>query len=247
MLSVDEAYAHCEKVAQSHYENFPVASVLVPLKMRKHLFAIYAFSRLADDIADEPWTTDDQARLDALEIIQQKLLGRADVSNDPVFIALHHTINVAALPLAPFQRLLTAFRSDVSFIAPTSWEDVLSYCSNSADPVGELFLRLDYEGKEPPPDAIAASNAICTALQITNFLQDLGIDLSRGRVYLPLDDAEVIRRTRALFDQGANVVGYVHSWRLRLELRAIIAGGRVMLWMCERRKDRNQRPAFKTL
>ena len=225
MLSVDEAYAHCEKVAKSHYENFPVASVLVPHKMRKHLFAIYAFSRLADDVADEPWTTDDQARLDALEIIEQKLLGRADVSNDPVFIALHHTINVARLPIAPFHRLLTAFMSDVSFVAPTSWEDVLAYCSNSADPVGELFLRLDYAGDEPPAEAIEASNAICTALQITNFLQDLGVDIARGRHYLPLSDAEVITRTRALYRQGASVVGYARSWRIRLELLAIIAGG----------------------
>ena len=242
MISVDEAYAHCEKVAKSHYENFPVASVLVPHKMRKHLFAIYAFSRLADDIADEPWTTNDQARLDALNLLELKLQGVANVSEDQVFIALHDTIATARLPLDLFLRLLAAFRSDVNFVAPTTWEQLLAYCSNSANPVGELFLRLDYAGDEPPAEAIEASNAICTALQITNFLQDLGIDLARGRAYLPLDDAEVIRRTRALFDQGASVVGYARSWRIRLELRAIIAGGRIMLWKCERRKDRLSRP-----
>ncbi|MBK6761023.1 MAG: squalene/phytoene synthase family protein [Ignavibacteria bacterium] len=185
MISVDEAYAHCANVARRHYENFPVASVLVPLRMRKHLFAIYAFSRLADDIADEPWTTDTSARIAALDELEQKLVGSSDISEDPVFVALHQTIKEARLPLAPFLRLLTAFKSDVNFVTPTTWEDVLAYCSNSADPVGELFLRLDHNGREPSAEAIACSNAICTALQITNFLQDLGTDLQRGRSYLP--------------------------------------------------------------
>ena len=244
MISVDEAYAHCANVARRHYENFPVASVLVPLRMRKHLFAIYAFSRLADDIADEPWTTDHSARISALDEMEQKLLGSADISEDPVFVALLQTIKEVRLPLAPFQRLLTAFKSDVNFVTPRTWDDVLAYCSNSADPVGELFLRLDHNGQEPSAEAIACSNAICTALQITNFLQDLGTDLQRGRSYLPLDDSDVIKRTRALFDKGAPVIRHAHSWRLRLELRAIIAGGLTMLDLCEQRTDRLQRPAL---
>ncbi|MBK6418434.1 MAG: squalene/phytoene synthase family protein [Ignavibacteria bacterium] len=244
MISVDEAYAHCANVARRHDENFPVASVLVPLRMRKHLFAIYAFSRLADDIADEPWTTDTSARIAALNELEHELVGSSDISEDPVFVALHQTIKEVRLPLAPFQRLLTAFKSDVNFVTPTTWEDVLAYCSNSADPVGELFLRLDHNGREPSAEAIACSNAICTALQITNFLQDLGTDLQRGRSYLPITDSDVIKRTRALFDKGAPVVNHAHSWRLRLELRAIIAGGRTMLDLCEQRTNRLERPTL---
>ncbi|MCX6140020.1 MAG: squalene/phytoene synthase family protein [Candidatus Kapabacteria bacterium] len=244
MITVDEAYAHCADLARRHYENFPVASVLVPLRMRKHLFAIYAFSRLADDIADEPWTNSVEERLDALHVLEAKLHGTFDVSDDPVFVALQDTIRTARLPLAPFQRLLDAFISDAAFIPPKTWSDVLAYCNNSANPVGELFLRLELDGEEPKPEAVEASNAACTALQIVNFLQDLGLDLERGRRYLPLPDAEVIRLTQALFKQGAPVVGYARSRRIRLELRAIIAGGRTMLDLCEQRTDRLQRPTL---
>jgi len=244
MISADEAYAHCAAVARNHYENFPVASVLVPLGMRKHLFAIYAFSRQADDIADEPWTLNDAERIDQLDEMSMKLDGLVSYEADPVFIALHHTIRECKLPLSPFQRLLTAFKSDVNFVAPQSWDNVLTYCSNSACPVGELFLRLSYAGDEPPAEAIIASDAVCTALQITNFLQDVGLDLERGRTYLPLPNAEVLYRTRELFAKGASVTRYVTSWRLKLELRAIIAGGRTILDYCEQRADRNQRPTL---
>lgn len=244
MVSADEAYAHCAELARNHYENFPIASVLVPLRMRKHLFAIYAFARQADDVADEPWTNNADDRLMKLNEMTKGLNGLMDISNDPVFVALHETIRANKLPLAPFQRLLSAFRSDINFVAPRTWEDVLAYCSNSANPVGELFLRLDYLGGEPTPKAIEMSNAICTALQITNFLQDLGTDLARGRRYLPLPDDEVIRCTRLLFEQGASVVQHARSWRVKLELRAIIAAGRTMLDMCERRHDRLERPSL---
>lgn len=238
-MTHNEAYAHCRQIATSHYENFPVASVLVPSRMRKHLYAIYAFSRKADDIADEGNASVEE-RLRELEKL--RLLLRAESSDDPVLCALLMTIKDCRLPLSLFDRLLDAFESDVSFTPSTSWNQVLAYCHNSADPVGELFLRLDYEGDEPPIDAIMASDRICTALQITNFLQDLSIDIPRGRTYLPLPDAEVINRTRQLFDEGACVVRYARSWRLRMELRAIIYGGRTMLELCARRKDRLTRP-----
>lgn len=243
-MTQNEAYAYCKQIATSHYENFPVASVLVPLRMREHLYAIYAFSRKADDIADEGHDSVEE-RMQQLHELRLQL--RAESSTDPVFCALLSTIKKCRLPLSLFDRLLDAFESDVNFTSPASWDQVLTYCHNSADPVGELFLRLDYGNDEPPVDAIAASDRICTALQITNFLQDLSIDIARGRVYLPLSDAEVIMRTRRLFDEGACVVRYARSWRLRMELRAIIYGGRTMLELCAHRKDRLTRPRLTML
>jgi phytoene/squalene synthetase len=168
----------------------------------------------------------------------------SNAEDDPVFVALHATIDACGLPLAPFQRLLRAFRSDVLFRAPQTWDEVIAYCSDSADPVGELMLRLDAEGGEPSPAAIRASDAICTALQITNFLQDLGVDRERGRSYLPVSDAEAVQRTAQLFNEGSAVLGHIHSWRLRMEVRAIIAGGRTMLALCAERTDRSHRPAL---
>lgn len=240
----DVAYAHCARVALSHYENFPVASVLVPLRMRKHLFALYAFSRKADDIADEPWTTSHMARIDALEALERALTAEHLQTDDPVITAVRATLRACSLPVAPLLRLLEAFRRDINFVAPTTWNDVLTYCSFSANPVGELFLRLDHGSAQVAPEALAASDAICTALQITNFLQDLSIDLARGRAYLPVTIDEAIARTQELYKQGRRVVSEARSLRIRLELRAIIAGGEAMLELCARRTSAEIRPTL---
>jgi phytoene/squalene synthetase len=209
--------------------------------MRDHLYAIYAFARTADDIADEG-TLDAVSRIAKLEVLRVAL--RSPSPDDPIQVALLNTITTCRLPLSLFDRLLDAFVADSSFIAPTSWDDVLKYCSNSANPVGELFLRLDHSCNEPSEAAIHASNCICTALQITNFLQDVSIDLSRHRNYLPLPDHEVIVRTRELYREGSTVVRYATSWRVRLELWAIVHGGRTMLELCANRQDRMIRPTL---
>lgn len=241
MTSTTQAYAHCRRIAKEHYENFPVASFLVPKHMRDHLYAIYAFARKADDIADEG-TLDSASRRDLLEQLRSSL--REPSIDDPIQVALNHTIRTCRLPISLFDRLLDAFVADSSFTPPTSWEDLLDYCSNSANPVGELFLRLDHAGRDPSELAINTSNCICTALQITNFLQDISIDLKRQRNYLPLPDQEIIRRTRMLFHEGAAVIHHATSWRIRLELWAIIHGGRTMLELCARRSDRMIRPTL---
>ena len=244
MTSESAAYAYCARIATSHYENFPVASVLVPLRMRKHLFALYAFSRKADDIADEPWTTSTQARHDALNEMELLITDGSRQTQDPVIIAVRATLRDCHIPERLLLRLLEAFRRDVTFEAPSTWDDVLTYCSYSANPVGELFLHLDH-GEVPISDSTrAASDAICTALHITNFLQDLGIDRARGREYLPIPLDDVIVRTRQLYYDGSRVVEAAHSIRVRLELRAIIAGGLSMLELCARRKDPLQRPTL---
>lgn len=241
-MTIPEAYAACLKIARSHYENFPVASWLVPRRLRGHIAAIYAFARRADDMADEGAYTV-QERLEGLEVFQNRL--RRPDNADPVDVALSDTITTFSLPLHPFDRLLTAFRSDIGEVRHQSWDSVLTYCSNSANPVGELLLRLDSSPEQPPEEAICASNAICTALQITNFLQDLGIDGERGRQYLPLDDKEIIDRTYQLYREGQCVVKYIKSVRLRWEIVATIAGGITMLDLCAKRTHRYTRPRLR--
>lgn len=224
-----EAYAWCKRLALGHYENFPVGSILVPAHLRRHFFSVYAFSRLGDDIGDEPWTDDPEERLAALAGLDQMLDQPATCVGHPVMMALHATIAEYRLPRAPFHRLIEAFRRDVRGFQPTTWEDVIEYCTFSANPVGELVLFLDGGG---PPRQLDASNAICTALQITNFLQDLCVDRARGREYFPISLSEAAHHAHRLYQEGAVVVDHIHSRRLRLELRLIIAGGQTMLERC---------------
>jgi phytoene/squalene synthetase len=161
-----------------------------------------------------------------------------------VIVAVRATLRDCRIPVRPLLRLLEAFRRDVSFTPPTNWDDVLTYCSFSANPIGELFLYLDHDGEPISDSTRAASDAICSALQITNFLQDLASDRARGREYLPISLENVISHTHQLYRDGAVVAAAARSLRVRLELRAIIAGGKTMLELCERRKDPLERPAI---
>ena len=241
MVNLKQAYAACQALAESHYENFPVASKLMPARLRPHVAAIYAFARTADDFADEPGRESDE-RLRLLDGWQQKL-HRPPV--DDIFIALHDTIERFQLPVTLLEDLLSAFRQDVVTTRYQSWSALLDYCRRSANPVGRLVLRLSgYRD-----DALdRASDAVCTALQLTNFWQDLAIDWPRGRLYVPeetwraagADPAMLDRRhmtaewtaamracgerTRRLFDEGRPVCDGVDG-RLRYELRATWLGG----------------------
>lgn len=240
-MTISEAYTKCLAIAGRHYENFPVASVLVPASLRRHIAAIYAFSRAADDLADEG-ILESWERLSALEEMRHRL--RAPDRNNVIDVALSDTITVFALPLEPFDRLLNAFVSDIGNVRFTSWQHILDYCHNSANPVGELLLRLDNAPSIPLPEALAASNDICTALQVTNFLQDVALDLSRERYYLPLPDNEIILSTHALYERGRTVARHLRSWRLRWEIRLTIAGGLTMLDLCARRAGPEIRPTL---
>ncbi len=238
---LQQAYAACQALAESHYENFPVASRLMPARLRRHVAAIYAFARTADDFADEPGRAPDE-RLRLLDEWQGKL-HQAPV--DATFLALHDTMEQFQLPVGLFEDLLSAFKQDVVTTRYASWEAVLDYCRRSANPVGRLVLRLSgYRDAELD----RASDAVCTALQLTNFWQDLAIDWPRGRLYVPeevwrtagADPATLDRgrmtpawtvamracgqRTRRLFDDGRSVCDGV-SGRLRYELRATWLGG----------------------
>lgn len=242
VASADAAYTWCMDLATSHYENFPVASVLLPPQMRRHVSAVYAFSRVGDDIGDEPWTTSIDERLAGLKdmdaLADAAAAGPVDRGN-AILVALSHTIRTCALPVEPLHALIAAFRQDVLFSTLQTWDDVDAYCRNSADPVGELVLRISGSWT---PQAGVASDAVCTGLQLVNFWQDISVDRPRGRDYLPaallkeVGDAEALRqafqRTRDFFVSGASVVDHVRSLRLRLELKTIIAGGMAMLDRC---------------
>jgi len=252
-VSLRQAYAYCEQIAKRHYENFPVASHLLPAKLRPHVAAIYAFARTADDFADEPgYHAGERMRL--LRDWRGRLhppsrpsasAGPARSGEDQIFIALHDTIERFSLPMQLFDDLLNAFVQDVGTPRYATWADVLDYCRQSANPVGRLVLRLNGYHDDRLD---AASDAVCTALQLTNFWQDLAIDWPRGRLYVPDEiwkahHAEVAAldakhltaewqaaladcgaRTRALFERGRPVCDGV-SGRLRYELRATWLGG----------------------
>ena len=175
------AYAACEALARSHYENFPVASRLLPRKMRPHIAAIYAFARVADDIADEGElpAAERQTRLDAW---RRRLHGALSIERsaaeptdheDLIVVALSHSIHACRLPIELFDDLLSAFEQDTMTTRYASWAEVFDYCRRSANPVGRLVLRVAGRCDE---DADRSSDALCTALQLTNFWQDFGRD-----------------------------------------------------------------------
>lgn len=253
------AYDACTRLAREHYENFPVASLLLPRAMRPHVAAVYAFARVADDFADEGVRPADE-RLRLLDEWSARLhhehLEHSEHPEHPdlLFLALHHTIREKRLPISLFDDLLSAFRQDVTVHRYATWSDLLDYCRRSANPVGRLVLRIaGYD--DPALDR--QSDALCTALQLANFWQDLERDWDKGRLYVPRADLEaagasesdldarritpawraalatVAARTRALFDDGRGVADGV-SGRLRWELRLTWLGGVRILDRLER-------------
>lgn len=248
------AYEHCGRLVRGHYENFPVASVLVPEPMRPHIAAIYAFARMADDFADKPGRPA-AIRLQLLDHWGARLR-MSPPPGDHVFVALRDTIERCALPVELFEDLLSAFRQDVTVQRYETWEDVLDYCRRSANPVGRLVLRVAGVHRE---EADATSDAVCTALQLTNFWQDFGDDWRNGRLYVPTEELRIhgaseadlggaamtppwraamhasVERTRQLFAAGRPVTAAVRG-RLRWELRATWLGGMRILDKIEARE-----------
>ncbi|MBU0506307.1 squalene synthase HpnC [bacterium] len=179
---IQASYAYCASVTKDHYENFPVASVLVPKKLRPAVQAIYAFSRMADDFADEKeFEKDRMIRLEEWD----KWLHDTTRPTHPVFIALHDAMREHNIPIKLLQDLLEAFKMDVTKNRYDTFSDVLYYCQHSANPVGRLVLTLfgHHSG-----ELMRLSDYICTALQLTNFWQDIAIDLKKNRIYLPQDE-----------------------------------------------------------
>lgn len=254
--SVDGAFDWCARLAASHYENFPVASLFLPPEKRPYLQAIYAFSRIADDFADEG--------ADSPELRLAHLAGWDDrltrcyegEASHPVFVALRETVRRTNVPRELLADLITAFKRDVTQNRYASFADLLDYCRCSANPVGRLVLTVfGYRDEE----LFALSDRICTALQLANFWQDVAIDCRKDRLYLPLQDMErfgwtleswqrlevndrfrnlmkfEVARTRELFYSGAELPSLVEP-DLRLELKLVWFGGMSILKSIERVK-----------
>ena len=239
----------CRIMAVDHYENFPVASILLPRTLREPVAAIYVFARSADDFADEGDLPQSQraallagyqAELDAIE--------RDEPTQHPVFQRLRPVIARYGLPLQLFRDLLDAFTQDIGKNRYRDFAELMDYCHRSADPVGRLLLHLFGYAS---PENLSRSDAICSALQMINHWQDVGIDAAKGlagRIYLPQDDMvqfgvgddEIVNRNantafkallrfqveraRELMLSGASL-GWDLPGRMGLEIRAIVAGG----------------------
>lgn len=256
---VEAAYHECLARARSHYENFPVASWLLPHRLRRPVAAVYAFARQADDLADEGGLEAGQ-RLAALQGLGRALdraVAGAEVE-DPVLIALADTIRRHALPVEPFHHLLRAFRQDVTKTRYADFGEVMQYCRYSANPVGRVLLHL---AGEASPQNLAYSDAVCSALQLINFYQDLAQDYAEmGRIYLPADEMRrygvgerhlrerisdgamrrlmqhQYRRADRLLRAGAPL-GRALRGRFGLEVRMIILGGARILYRLQRQQD----------
>ena len=199
--NLNSAYSKSLKFAKSHYENFPVVSFLIPKNLRKHVAIIYWFARTADDYADEG-NFSNAERLEKLNNfefrLKQLLNGKAESDYE---IALANTIIEKNLTAENFYNLITAFRQDAIKNRYENFDEVIDYCKHSANPVGRLILELFDVSSE---EAIIYSDKICTALQLTNFLQDVYIDYKKGRIYLPQDEMEMLQITEKLFEHKEN-------------------------------------------
>ncbi|WP_068637261.1 squalene synthase HpnC [Thauera butanivorans] len=233
-----------------HYENFPVASLLLPPRLREPVEAIYAFARSADDVADEG-DAPAVARLARLHDYRLALeaCARGEVVRDeslaPMFARLGRAIAAHALPVQPFRDLLGAFAQDVGKTRYRDFAELRDYCRRSADPVGRLLLHL-YAAATP--ENLRRSDAVCTSLQLINFCQDVGVDWRKQRIYLPQDDmarfeitegdidagrcdarwqalmAFEVQRARAMMLDGAPLALALPG-RIGWELRLIVLGG----------------------
>lgn len=188
--SEDEAFAYCERLAKSHYENFSVATWFLPKRLHKHFYSVYAYCRISDDLGDEVGDLSLSLLLldrwqQELALTYESLAGGAEQPVHPVFVALRTTIREFGIPQRELSDLLTAFRQDQSTPRYETFDDLLGYCRNSANPVGHLVL---YLGGYSDAERQQLSDATCTALQLANFWQDVAVDYGKGRIYLPLED-----------------------------------------------------------
>jgi squalene synthase HpnC len=196
--TLEEARGWCKKLAESHYENFHVATWFLPTPLRPHFHAIYAYCRVSDDLGDE--VGDAAQALALLDLWERELdacyEGRA---RHPIFVALSETIHACSIPKQPFADLLTAFRQDQTVTRYQTMLDLLGYCRYSANPVGRLVL---YACGEADEARFRLSDATCSALQLANFWQDVKVDYKKGRVYIPQQDMEFFNVTDATIAHG---------------------------------------------
>ncbi len=248
-MQEETAYTEAIRFAKNHYENFPVVSLLVQKKLRKHIAVIYWFARTADDIADEGNIFPDE-RITKLNLFEKRFRELVKGNCSSAFeAALFNTIKEKNLSSELFLDLLKAFKQDVVKKKYKNFEDILDYCRYSANPVGRLILELYGIHNE---EAFSSSDKICTALQLTNFYQDTAVDFEKGRIYLPQDEMEKfnvseksfelkennlnlqqllkynIDRTADLFSEGKRLFDFLKG-RLKLEIKWTVLGGEKIL------------------
>jgi squalene synthase HpnC len=249
--SLDEARAWCKHLAETHYENFHVATWFLPKALRPHFHAIYAYCRVSDDLGDEVGSPEVALALLAQwgEELDACYAGHA---RHPVFVALAATIRECSIPKEPFADLLVAFRQDQTVTRYQTIDEVLDYCRYSANPVGRLVLYACGEAEIDQAERFRLSDATCSALQLANFWQDVREDWARGRVYLPQADMEFfhvndttiaeaiatpefrglmryeVEYARTLFDEGLPLIGMVNR-DLALDLDLFSRGGLAIL------------------
>jgi squalene synthase HpnC len=251
--SLEHSQAYCQRLARSHYENFSVATWFLPGRLRQHFYNVYAYCRISDDLGDE--VGDPVASLLLLDQWQIELSScYAGKPRHPVFVALADTVQRFDIPQHEFSNLLTAFRQDQTVTRYETFEDLLGYCLNSANPVGHLVLYLcgycDAERQK-------LSDFTCTALQLANFWQDVSADYGKGRIYLPLESLRrfgvseedissnrnspafrsmmkfEVQRAREWFERGLPLIAKVDK-ELAIDLELFSRGGQEILNAIER-------------
>ncbi|RDH84563.1 MAG: squalene synthase HpnC [endosymbiont of Galathealinum brachiosum] len=258
-MNTKQAYKHCLNISKNHYENFPVASWVLPKRMRLPTAAIYAFARRADDFADEGGLTDEE-RLNELDKLAQQVedLFEDKPGDDPVFIALADCVKNFSLPKELFLDLINAFKQDVTTNRYADFGELMQYCRRSANPVGRLMLHL-YGLTDRK--SLGQSDAICTSLQLINFYQDMAQDYNElGRIYIPQDeirasfvndtyfknsltDGPMILLMRKQYErahkllQGGAPLGKTLKGRFGFEIRLIIAAGSNILLKLDKQTD----------
>ena len=242
-------YKQAITFAKTHYENFPVVSFIIPKELQKHIAVIYWFARTADDIADEGNLTEEE-RIKQLDELEKNFTSALNGNPQNDFeTALVNTINEKKLTPSLFYDLLKAFKQDVTKKRYKDFDEVLNYCKHSANPVGRLILELfDIRNDE----SFSLSDKICTALQLTNFWQDLALDFEKGRIYLPQDEMQKlgvdeklfelkenslnlqqllrhnISRTEEMFEDGKGLLKHLHG-KLKFEIAWTILGGELIV------------------
>jgi len=248
-LNLEKAYLKAQEFTKAHYENFPVISFILPKNLRKHIAVVYQFARQADDIADEG-TEPPERKLAELEEYRNKFKDCLEKKYaDEFWFALSNTISTKNLTPENFLNLIKAFECDVTKNRFENFSEILDYCSLSANPVGRIILELhDFSS----PDALKFSDYICTALQLTNFYQDISIDTKNNRIYIPIDELKSfelseddflnlrydsmfknlieyqVKRTQEIFDKGKPLLQKLPG-RLRRQIKWTILGGEAIL------------------
>lgn len=229
--SLEEARAYCKRLAETHYENFHVASWFLPKRLRPRFQSIYAYCRISDDLGDEVGD-----REQSLALLDQ-WGGELDacyggITRHPVFVALAETIAACEIPKKPFADLLTAFRQDQTVMRFEAMTDVLEYCKYSANPVGHLVL---YAAGYRDPEMLRLSDFTCSALQLANFWQDVRVDCAKGRIYIPQEDMRRFQVSEEAIASGRMTPEFRSLMQYEVEeTRKIFAAGAPLIGMVDR-------------